>query len=337
MNGHRPTMPPTSRELLGIQDPADPALTHWLEGLPPTDPQEVAAAVGSGRERGFVSLPSPAGRPSLAVLDLLTGLLDLTTLAATDTPETVAALCLRARRPDPRDPGCPATAAVCVWGDLVASAVAAFDDRPGPRPRVAAVTGAFPSGRAERVVKRLEARQTLAAGAEELDLVLDRGSFLAGRHGDALVQLLDIREACDEEAERRGRPVLLKVILETGELGHLDTVNQAAWLALAAGADFVKTSTGTRSPGATPEATLVLLRAVRDWQALTGQARGVKPAGGIRTVPEALSHLALAADVLGSGALQPTRFRIGASSLLEDVLTHRRPRPSPESNPPEHY
>jgi deoxyribose-phosphate aldolase len=224
----------------------------------------------------------------------------------------------KARRPDPEDASCPQVAAVCVYNDLVPVAVEHVGNS---GVKVAAVSTAFPSGRASLAVKVADTRDAVTAGAHEIDMVIDRGAFLSGRYGQVYEQIVAVREVC---SEREGEPAHLKVILETGELVTYDNVRRAAWLAMLAGADFVKTSTGKISPAATLPVTMLLLEAVRDWHGLTGQVVGVKPAGGIRTAKDAIKHLVLVHETAGPDWLDPDRFRLGASSLLNDVLLQRR-------------
>jgi deoxyribose-phosphate aldolase len=246
-------------------------------------------------------------------LDLAVRTVDLTTLESTDTPGRVRALCVRARRPDPDDRGCPPVAAVCLHSDLVPTAV---DALAGSGVRVASVAGAFPSGRAPLDLKVAEVRTAVASGADEIDAVLDRGAFLSGRYLDAHDQVAAIRQAAGDAQ--------LKVILETGELPTYDDVRRASWLAMLAGADTIKTSTGKVAPAATLPAALVMLDAVRDLRERTGRQVGVKVAGGIRTAGLALRYLALVELVIGADWLTPERFRFGASRLLDDLVTHRR-------------
>jgi deoxyribose-phosphate aldolase len=190
--------------------------------------------------------------------------------------------------------------------------------------KVAAVSTAFPSGRASLAVKVADTRDAVSAGADEIDMVIDRGAFLAGRYGQVYEQIVAVKQVCGEGQGLFGRPAHLKVILETGELVTYDNVRRAAWLAMLAGADFVKTSTGKISPAATLPVTMLLLEAVRDWYDLTGQVVGVKPAGGIRTAKDAIKHLVLVNETAGPDWLDPDRFRLGASSLLNDLLLQRR-------------
>ncbi|MGF1664028.1 MAG: deoxyribose-phosphate aldolase, partial [Kineosporiaceae bacterium] len=191
----------------------------------------------------------------------------------------------------------------------------------GRHVHVAAVATAFPSGRASRRVRLADTEDAVAAGADEIDMVIDRGAFLAGRYGQVHDDIAAVREVC---ARPGGGRAHLKVILETGELGGYDAVRRASWLAMLAGADVVKTSTGKVSPAATLPVTLVMLEAVRDFHRATGRRVGVKPAGGIRTSKDAVRHLVVVHETAGPDWLTPDLFRFGASSLLNDVLLQRR-------------
>jgi deoxyribose-phosphate aldolase len=239
-------------------------------------------------------------------------MVDLTTLEGMDTPGKVRALCAKALRPDPTDPGTPHVAAVCVYGDMAAIA----RDAVGEALHVAAVATAFPSGRASLAVKLADTRDAVANGADEIDMVIDRGAFLAGRYLDVYDEIVAVKEACGTAH--------LKVIFETGELRTYDNVRRASYLAMLAGADFIKTSTGKVTPAATLPVTLILLEAVRDWYRLTGQRIGVKPAGGIRTSKDAIRYLVMVNEVCGEAWLTPDLFRFGASTLLNDLLLQRQ-------------
>ena len=280
---------------------------------PPIEvPRTPVDAAGTHARVERLSARAAKGAAKAAALDVLIGLMDLTTLEGRDTPRAVAALCARARRPDPADPAAPPVAAVCVYPDLVPAAVAALAGSPVA---VASVATAFPAGRAGLDVKLADTAAAVGAGAAEIDMVLDRGAFLSGRRRHVYDEIRAVREVCG--------PAHLKVILETGELGSYDAVRRAAWLAMLAGADFVKTSTGKISPAATPAVALVLLDAATDFEARHGRAVGVKVAGGIRTTKEALRYLAIA-EAAGPGRATPELFRFGASSLLDDVLMQRQ-------------
>jgi deoxyribose-phosphate aldolase len=243
-------------------------------------------------------------------------MVDLTTLEGQDTPGKVRALCAKAMRPDPSDPSCPATAAVCVYPDLVATAKAALGSS---GVHVASVATAFPSGRSAMDVKLADTRDAVEAGADEVDMVIDRGAFLAGHYLEVFEEIAAVREACAREV----RPAHLKVILETGELQTYDNVRRASWLAMMAGAHFIKTSTGKVQPAATLPVTLVMLEAVRDYREQTGQMIGVKPAGGIRTAKDAIKYLVTVNEIAGPDWLDPDWFRFGASTLLNDLLMQR--------------
>ena len=282
---------------------SEQALTRFLQGLPGVDRVGVEARAAS------LSTRSIKRESKRFALDLAIRTMDLTTLEGADTPGRVRSLCARAVRPDPSDPSVPSVAAVCVYPDLVAVARSALVDSPV---RVASVATAFPSGRSSLAVKLADVRDAVAAGAHEIDMVIDRGAFLSGRYGTVVEEIVAVKEVCGDAH--------LKVILETGELATYDNVRRAAWLALAAGADFIKTSTGKVSPAATLPVTLVLLEAVRDLARATGEVRGVKAAGGIRTAKDAVRYLVLVHEVAGATWLDPARFRLGASALLTDVL-----------------
>jgi deoxyribose-phosphate aldolase len=238
-------------------------------------------------------------------------MVDLTTLEGADTPGKVRSLCAKAAHPDPSDPTVPAVAAVCVYPDLVATAVDALR---GTTVGIASVATAFPSGRASLETKLHDVRDAVAAGATEIDMVIDRGAFLAGRYMQVYDEIVATKAACGLAH--------LKVILETSELATLDNVRRASWLSLLAGGDFIKTSTG-KLVGATPGNALVMLEAVRDYRDSTGELRGVKLAGGIRTSKEAIRYLVLVNETVGDDWLTPHLFRFGASSLLNDLLLQR--------------
>jgi deoxyribose-phosphate aldolase len=245
----------------------------------------------------------------VAALRLAVSMMDLTTLEGADTPGKVEALCSKARRPDPADPEVPPVAAVCVYPTLVAVAKHALA---GSGVKVASVATAFPSGQASMAVRLADVADAVDAGADEVDMVINRGAFLAGRYREVFEEILMVKESCG--AAR------LKVILETGELGTYDHVRRASMLAMAAGADFIKTSTGKIQPAATLPVTLVMLEAIRDFHDRTGRMIGMKPAGGVRTAKQSIQYLVLVNETLGPAWLTPEWFRIGASSLLNDCL-----------------
>lgn len=240
-------------------------------------------------------------------------MVDLTTLEGADTPGKVRTLCAKARRPDPTDPTCPPVAAVCVYPSLVATAAA---ELAGTGIQVASVATAFPSGQAPLAVKIADTEAAVAAGATEIDMVINRGAVLAGDYRQAYEEIVAVKQACG--------PAHLKVILETGELATYDNVRRASWLAMLAGADFIKTSTGKVSPAATLPVVLVMLEAVRDFRAATGRQVGVKAAGGIRSAKDAIRYLVLVNETVGEDWLDPQWFRFGASTLLNDLLMQRQ-------------
>ncbi|HTY70849.1 MAG TPA: deoxyribose-phosphate aldolase [Actinomycetes bacterium] len=282
------------------------ALRRFLHGLPGVD------QVGADARAAALATRSIKTDAKAFALDLAIRMVDLTTLEGADTPGKVRALCAKARRPDPADPSAPPVAAVCVYDDLVEVARAALGSS---GVKVAAVATAFPSGRALLDVKLAETRDAVRAGADEVDMVIDRGAFLSGRYLEVLEEVRAVKQACGS--------VHLKVILETGELQTYDNVRRASWLAMMAGADFIKTSTGKISPAATLPVTLVMLEAVRDFRDATGRQVGVKAAGGIRAAKDALRYLVVVNETVGDDWLDPDWFRLGASSLLNDLLMQR--------------
>ena len=283
------------------------ALRRFLFGLPGVD------QVGLERRSAVLATRSIKKDAKLQAIDMAVSMIDLTTLEGSDTPGKVRSLCVQAMRPDPDQPDVPPVAAICIYPDLVAAAVERLR---GSGVKVAAVATAFPSGRASLAVKLADVAVAVDAGADEIDMVIDRGAFLSGRYGRVYEEIVAVKEAC-------GR-AHLKVILETGELAGYDDVRRASWLALLAGADVIKTSTGKISPAATLPVVQVMLLAVRDWHRTTGEYRGVKPAGGIRTAKDAIRHLVAVNEVAGPAWLTPDLFRFGASSLLTDLLRQRR-------------
>jgi deoxyribose-phosphate aldolase len=282
-------------------------LRGFLHGLPGVD------KVGAEARAAMLASRSIKTTAKQWALDMAISMIDLTTLEGQDTPGKVRALCAKAKRPDPADPTAPKVAAVCVYPDL---AHVAAQEVKGSGINVASVATAFPSGRAGLDVKLADVRYAIAAGADEVDMVIDRGAFLAGHYQDVYDEIAAVREACAEAAH-------LKVILETGELVTLDNVRRASWLAMLAGADFIKTSTGKVTPAATLPVTLVMLEAVRDFRETHGRQVGVKPAGGIRTAKDAIRYLVLVNETAGEDWLDPAWFRFGASSLLNDLLMQR--------------
>jgi deoxyribose-phosphate aldolase len=295
------------------------SLRLHLEGLPGVD------AVGLEQRAAGLATRSIKTSSKKWALDKIIELIDLTTLEGADTPGKVRSLVAKAMTPDPSDPTTPRVAAVCVYGDKVPDAVAALGAAHGDPDdgliSVAAVATAFPSGRASLRVKLADTKDAVQAGADEIDMVIDRGAFLAGRYGSVFDEIVAVKEACRRDD---GSYASLKVILETGELNTYDNVRRASWLAILAGGDFIKTSTGKVQPAATLPVTLLMLEIVRDWHRLTGEKIGVKPAGGIRQSKDAIRYLVTVAETVGEEWLQPHLFRFGASSLLNDVLLQRQ-------------
>ncbi|HEY7735184.1 MAG TPA: deoxyribose-phosphate aldolase [Candidatus Limnocylindrales bacterium] len=262
----------------------------------------------------------------LWALDLAIRMMDLTTLEGKDTAGKIRALCAKGIRPQPGDPTIPSVAAICCYPTFIADAKEALE---GTAVKVASVATAFPSGQTFRDIKIAETRAAASAGADEIDMVIDRGAFLAGEYGAVFDEIVDIKEAAGSAH--------LKVILETGELETYDNVRRASVLAMAAGADFVKTSTGKVQPAATLPVTLVMLEAVRDFERATGRQVGVKPAGGIRTAKEAIGYLVVLYETLGPRWMSPDWFRFGASSLLNDVLMQIEKERTGRYQGPDHF
>ena len=246
-------------------------------------------------------------------LKLAISMMDLTTLEGKDTRGKVHALCQKAMRPDPSDPTIPHVAAVCVYPTMVPFVRQSLK---GSGVHIAAVATGFPSGQTYTSVKVQETRETVAAGADEIDMVIDRGAFLSGNYQKVFDEIAEVKEACG--------PAHLKVILETGELANYDQVRKASLIAMFAGADFIKTSTGKVTVNATLPVTLCMLEAIRDFQHVTGKKIGMKPAGGISNAKLALAYLVLLYETLGGDWMNPDMFRFGASSLLNDVLMQLR-------------
>ena len=302
-----PALPPHLVDAVG----SDASLRRFLHGLPGVD------QVGAEARAASLGTRSIKTTAKAYALDLAIRMVDLTTLEGSDTPGKVRALCSKAMRPDPADPSCPPVAAVCVYPDMVPTARETLG---ASGVHIASVATAFPSGRAAMDIKLADTRDAVEAGAHEIDMVIDRGAFLAGRYMQVFEEIVAVREAC---ARPDGTGAHLKVIFETGELQTYDNVRRASWLAMMAGAHFIKTSTGKIQPAATLPVTLVMLEAVRDYLASTGQMVGVKPAGGIRTAKDAIKYLVMVNEVAGDAWLDPDWFRFGASTLLNDLLMQR--------------
>ena len=293
-----------------IIDGSESSLKKFLSELPPVD------QVGAEARASMLATRSIKTTSKAWAIDMAISMVDLTTLEGADSAGKVKALCAKAVRPDPTDLTVPSVGAICVYNDMVKIARTELDAIGGGDVAVAAVATAFPSGRATLAVKKLDTQDAIDAGANEIDMVIDRGAFLSGHLGEVFDQIKVIKELCGNKAH-------LKVILETGELVTYDNVRKASYLAMLAGADFIKTSTGKVAPAATAPVVLVMLEAVRDYFALTGTRIGVKPAGGIRTTKDAIKQLVLVNETAGSEWLKPSLFRIGASALLNDLLMQR--------------
>ncbi|MGD0051813.1 MAG: deoxyribose-phosphate aldolase [Vulcanimicrobiaceae bacterium] len=274
--------------------------------LPPSPP--VDAVMLESRAAAFTKR-SIKNEAKLSAIDLAIRCIDLTTLEGRDSPGRVRSLCAKAAFPAP---GAPRVAAVCVYPNLVA---VAKDALRGTGVLVASVATAFPSGLSSLDVRLRDTAAALDAGADEIDMVIDRGAFLAGDEARVFEDVAAVKQLCG--------PVHLKAILETGELGSYDAIRRASDLALEAGADVIKTSTGKIGTSATLPAALVMAEALRDFARRTGARRGLKVAGGVRTTKNAIAYLVLIDETLGALWLAPELFRIGASALLDDLLLQR--------------
>ena len=297
-------------KFFGLVDGSDSSLRKFLASLPAVD------QVGADSRAAMLATRSIKASSKRWAIDTAIRMVDLTTLEGADTRGKVEALCTKAVRPDPTNPDVPSVGAVCVYNDMVGIARTHLDLIGGHHVGVAAVSTAFPSGRASMSVKIQDTQDAIDAGASEIDMVIDRGAFLSGNYIDVFNEIVAIREICGDKAH-------LKVIFETGELVTYDNVRKASFLAMAAGAHFIKTSTGKVAPAATAPVVLVMLEAVRDFYAMTQVRIGVKPAGGIRTTKDAIKQLVLVNETAGPEWLTPSLFRIGASALLNDLLMQR--------------
>ena len=294
----------------GLVDGSDASLKSFLNKLPGVD------AVGADARAAMLATRSIKTTSKRWAIDTAITMVDLTTLEGADTEGKVQALCAKAVRPDPTDLSVPSVGAVCVYNDMVSNARNHLDSIGGAHVPVAAVSTAFPSGRASMKVKIQDTQDAIDAGAGEIDMVIDRGAFLSGNYIEVFNEIVAIKEICGDKAH-------LKVIFETGELVTYDNVRKASYLAMLAGADFIKTSTGKIAPAATPPVVLVMLEAVRDFYEMAGVRIGVKPAGGIRNTKDAIKQLVLVNETAGPEWLTPSLFRIGASALLNDLLMQR--------------
>jgi deoxyribose-phosphate aldolase len=291
-------------------DGSDTSLRNFLNKLSGVD------AVGADARAAMLATRSIKTTSKRWAIDTAISMVDLTTLEGADTEGKVQALCAKAVRPDPTDLSVPSVGAVCVYNDMVSVARKHLDSIGGKHVPVAAVSTAFPSGRASMKVKIQDTQDAVDAGAAEIDMVIDRGAFLSGNYIEVFNEIVAIKEICGDKAH-------LKVIFETGELVTYDNVRKASYLAMLAGADFIKTSTGKVAPAATPPVVLVMLKAVRDFYEMTNVRIGVKPAGGIRNTKDAIKQLVLVNETAGPEWLTPSLFRIGASALLNDLLMQR--------------
>ena len=280
-----------------------PAHSFDVARIPPVDQVGIEERAGSLAKRSIKKGAKQAG------IRLAISMLDLTTLEGKDSEGKVRQLCQKAIRPMPGDASVPHVAAVCVYPNLVP---VARDALAGSGVKVASVATGFPAGLVPLPLKLEDARRAVAMGADEIDMVIDRGGFLSGEYDRVSEEIVAVKDAC--------APAHLKVILETGELETYDNVRRASHLAMAAGADFIKTSTGKVAPAATPGVVLVMLEAIRDHYLETGRRVGMKPAGGIKTSKQALHLLVLVKETLGDAWLTPEFFRIGASTLANDLL-----------------
>ena len=287
------------------------SIKGFLKTLSPVD------QVGADARAAMLATRSIKTASKKWAIDMAISMIDLTTLEGADTDGKVKAICIKAIRPDPTDPSVPHVGAICVYNDMVSVARKHLDESGGHDIPVAAVSTAFPSGRASLEVKERDTKDAIANGATEIDMVIDRGAFLSGDLEKVYSEIVYIKSLCGDKAH-------LKVILETGELVTYDNVRKASFLAMAAGADFIKTSTGKVAPAATAPVVLVMLEAVRDFYQMTGVRIGVKPAGGIRTTKDAIKQLVLVKETAGDEWLNPELFRIGASALLNDLLMQRQ-------------
>jgi len=279
------------------------AIKHDFMDSPPIDQVGVEERISRLTKRSIKK------ESKLSALKLALSMVDLTTLDAKDTPGKVRQLCTKAMHPHDAIPGIPQVAAVCVYPTMVRVAKQSLK---GSDIQVAAVSTAFPSGMSTRKVKIEETRYAVNEGADEIDMVISRGHFLQGEYNYVFDEIAAVKEACGEAH--------LKVILETGELSTLDNIRLASDIAMQAGADFIKTSTGKVQPAATLPVTLVMLEAIRDFYYETGKKIGMKPAGGIATAKLAIQYLVVLRETLGDDWLNPKMFRFGASTLANDLL-----------------
>jgi deoxyribose-phosphate aldolase len=309
-----------ARELVRAWDARPGTLGSLLGRVSAVDQVGVEARVDALKKRSIKR------ESKLWALDLAIRMMDLTTLEGRDTPGKVRALCAKGRHPKPGDPSIPSVAAICIYPSLIAEAKDALR---GSSVKVASVATAFPSGQTFRPITLEETRMAVEAGADEIDMVIDRGAFLSGDYRTVFDEIVEVKDAAGHAH--------LKVILETGELGTYDNVRRASVLAMSAGADFIKTSTGKVTPAATLPVTLVMLEAIRDFERATGRQVGMKPAGSIRTAKESIQYLTVLYETLGPRWMSPDWFRFGASSLLNDVLMQIEKERTGRYQGPDHF
>lgn len=283
-------------------------------------------AVGAEERAARLATRSIKRGSKLFALELALRCCDLTTLEGQDSPGKIRQLAAKARRPAPGDPSVPSVAALCVYPRLVPHAAEALR---GSGVKVASVASGFPSGQVPLDLRLEEIKRAVADGADEVDIVISRGALLAGRDEEVFDEIA----ACVAAAA----PAHVKTILETGELGTYDAIRRASLIALAAGSHMIKTSTGKISPAATLPAALVMAHAIRDYAWATGVEAGLKVAGGIRSAKEAIRYLVIVHEELGDGWLTPERFRIGASSLVNDLLMQMDKQRSGRYSDPDRY
>ncbi len=307
---------------------------HTLPDLPPAPPID---QVGVHERVARLATRSIKKDAKVHALKLALSMVDLTTLAGADSPGKVRQLCTKAKHlASPDLPGCddlPRVAAVCVYPTMVALAK---QELQGTGIHLASVATGFPTGQYPLPVRLDDTRRAVDAGADEIDMVISRGRFLAGDLAYVYDEIAQVKEACGGSGDASGG-AHLKVILETGELSTYDNVRRASDLAMHAGADFIKTSTGTISPAATPQVTLVVLQAIADFHRTTGNVIGMKPAGGIKTAKQALQDLVIVRETLGQHWLHPDRFRFGASSLANDLLMQIAKQASGQYQSPDYF
>jgi len=297
-----------------------------LHGLPDLSRVTRVDEVGAEERAARFQSRSVKNESKVAALHTVLSMIDLTTLEGSDTPGKVRQLCQKALHLHDALPDLPHVAAVCVYPTMVATAREALA---GTDVRVASVATAFPAGMSAREVKLADTRMAVEAGAHEIDMVISRGEFLRGEFGFVFDEIAAVKEACGDAH--------LKVILETGELGSLDRVRQASHLAMHAGADFIKTSTGKVQPAATMPVVLVMLQAIADFHRETGRMVGMKPAGGISSAKLAIHYLVMLYETLGPAWMTPEWFRFGASSLANDVLMQLQKQATGRYQSPDHF